>query len=75
MDGLDVAGGGVFLRHRRDAGCDDGVGAEVADGAAQGLPANPDPDAPDERTALPLAIEDWLTVIVMALLALIMRKG
>lgn len=31
----------------------------------------PDPDAPDERTALPLAIEDWLTVIVMALLALI----
>ena len=31
----------------------------------------PDPDAPDEPTAVPLAIEDWLTVIVMALLALI----
>ena len=32
-----------------------------ADGAA----------APDEPTVVPLAIEDWLTVIVMALLALI----
>lgn len=31
----------------------------------------PDPDAPDEDTRVPLAIEDWLTVIVMALLALI----
>ena len=31
----------------------------------------PDPTGPDERTAVPLAIEDWLTVIVMALLALI----
>ncbi len=34
----------------------------------------PDPAAPaeqDERTAVPLAIEDWLTVIVMGLLALI----
>ena len=31
----------------------------------------PDPDAPDEPTPVPLAIEDWLTVIVMALLALI----
>ena len=31
----------------------------------------PDPAAFDERTVVPLAIEDWLTVIVMALLALI----
>ena len=31
----------------------------------------PDPDEPDEPTRVPLAIEDWLTVIVMALLALI----
>ena len=28
-------------------------------------------DEPDEKTRVPLAIEDWLTVIVMALLALI----
>ena len=31
----------------------------------------PSPDEPDERTLVPLQIEDWLTVIVMALLALI----
>ena len=31
----------------------------------------PDPAAADERTVVPLAIEDWLTVIVMGLLALI----
>jgi hypothetical protein len=31
----------------------------------------PDPDEPDEPTRVPLAIEDWLTVIIMALLALI----
>lgn len=31
----------------------------------------PDPAAVDERTAVTLKIEDWLTVIVMALLALI----
>ncbi|HMO45877.1 MAG TPA: TRAP transporter small permease [Rubrivivax sp.] len=31
----------------------------------------PDPAEPDERTRVPLQIEDWLTVIVMALLALI----
>ena len=31
----------------------------------------PTPDEPDERTRVPLAIEDWLTVVVMALLALI----
>jgi TRAP-type C4-dicarboxylate transport system permease small subunit len=28
-------------------------------------------EAPEERTRVPLAIEDWLTVVVMALLALI----
>jgi TRAP-type C4-dicarboxylate transport system permease small subunit len=31
----------------------------------------PFPEATDEATVVPLAIEDWLTVIVMALLALI----
>jgi TRAP-type C4-dicarboxylate transport system permease small subunit len=31
----------------------------------------PSPDEPEERTRVPLQIEDWLTVIVMALLALI----
>jgi TRAP-type C4-dicarboxylate transport system permease small subunit len=31
----------------------------------------PEPGEPDESTWVPLAIEDWLTVIVMALLALI----
>jgi TRAP-type C4-dicarboxylate transport system permease small subunit len=31
----------------------------------------PEPGMPDEPTRVPLAIEDWLTVIVMALLALI----
>ena len=31
----------------------------------------PDSSAPDEATVVPLAIEDWLTVIVMGLLALI----
>lgn len=31
----------------------------------------PDPAAPDEQTAVPLKIEDWLTVAVMAALALI----
>jgi TRAP-type C4-dicarboxylate transport system permease small subunit len=31
----------------------------------------PDPAAADEKTVVPLAIEDWLTVAVMALLALI----
>lgn len=31
----------------------------------------PDPASPDEQTAVPLKVEDWLTVIVMALLALI----
>ena len=31
----------------------------------------PEADGPDEATRVPLAIEDWLTVIVMALLALI----
>lgn len=31
----------------------------------------PDPAAQDEVTVVPLAIEDWLTVIVMALLAVI----
>jgi TRAP-type C4-dicarboxylate transport system permease small subunit len=38
------------------------------------LPAPPgtlDAVAHDERTVVPLAIEDWLTVVVMALLALI----
>jgi TRAP-type C4-dicarboxylate transport system permease small subunit len=36
------------------------------------LPAEvPDPAAQDEVTVVPLKIEDWLTVIVMALLALI----
>ena len=30
-----------------------------------------DPAEPEEKTAVPLKIEDWLTVIVMALLALI----
>jgi TRAP-type C4-dicarboxylate transport system permease small subunit len=36
-----------------------------------GHAALPEPGAPDEATRVPLAIEDWLTVIVMALLALI----
>jgi TRAP-type C4-dicarboxylate transport system permease small subunit len=31
----------------------------------------PDPAAADEKTVVPLKIEDWLTVVVMALLALI----
>jgi len=31
----------------------------------------PDPAAPDETTVIPLKIEDWLTVIIMALLALV----
>jgi TRAP-type C4-dicarboxylate transport system permease small subunit len=31
----------------------------------------PDPAAPDEPTVIPLKIEDWLTVITMALLALV----
>ncbi len=31
----------------------------------------PDPGAQDDKTVVPLKIEDWLTVIVMALLALI----
>jgi TRAP-type C4-dicarboxylate transport system permease small subunit len=31
----------------------------------------PDPAAPDEATVIPLKIEDWLTVITMALLALV----
>ena len=31
----------------------------------------PEPGAADEATAVPLKIEDWLTVVVMALLALI----
>ena len=31
----------------------------------------PDPAAQDEVTVIPLKIEDWLTVIVMGLLALI----
>lgn len=31
----------------------------------------PDPAADDEKTVVPLKIEDWLTVVVMALLALI----
>lgn len=31
----------------------------------------PDPATPDEKTRVPLAIEDWLTVAVMAALALI----
>jgi TRAP-type C4-dicarboxylate transport system permease small subunit len=31
----------------------------------------PEPGEPDEPTRVPLAIEDWLTVIIMALLALI----
>lgn len=31
----------------------------------------PEPGEPDETTRVPLKIEDWLTVIVMALLALI----
>jgi len=31
----------------------------------------PDPATPDEKTAVPLKIEDWLTVAVMAALALI----
>lgn len=31
----------------------------------------PDPAAPDEATVIPLKIEDWLTVIIMALLALV----
>ena len=31
----------------------------------------PEPGEPDEATRVPLAIEDWLTVIVMGLLALI----
>ena len=31
----------------------------------------PDPAAADEHAAVPLAIEDWLTVLVMGLLALI----
>lgn len=31
----------------------------------------PDPAAPDEPTRVPLALEDWLTVAVMAALALI----
>lgn len=35
------------------------------------LPPGLDADAPDEKTVVPLKIEDWLTVIVMALLALI----
>ena len=36
------------------------------------LPAEvPDPAAQDEVTVIPLKIEDWLTVIVMGLLALI----
>lgn len=30
-----------------------------------------DPNAPEEKTLVPLKIEDWLTVIVMGLLALI----
>ncbi len=39
----------------------------------QGLPdpASARPDEPDEATRVPLQIEDWLTVIVMGLLALI----
>ena len=35
------------------------------------LPPGLNADAPDEKTVVPLKIEDWLTVIVMALLALI----
>ena len=31
----------------------------------------PDPAAQDEATVIPLKIEDWLTVIIMALLALV----
>ena len=31
----------------------------------------PEPGEPDEATRVPLALEDWLTVVVMALLALI----
>src|SRR5687768_15168068 len=40
--------------------------------AAAPLPAPDAPQTPpDEATRVPLAIEDWLTVIIMALLALI----
>ena len=35
----------------------------------------PDPAQTDEATRIPLKIEDWLTVIVMGLLALISRPG
>ena len=40
VDGLDLAGGGVLHLHRADARRHDGVGAQVADRAAQGLPAD-----------------------------------
>ena len=39
------------------------------DAAAGQVPVAEDPVAQDEKTVVPLKIEDWLTVIVMALLA------
>ena len=39
------------------------------DAAAGHVPVTEDPAAQDEKTVVPLKIEDWLTVIVMALLA------
>ena len=42
--------------------------SQVPHNAPEELPLE---EAPEERTRVPLAIEDWLTVVVMALLALI----
>ena len=43
--------------------------SEKHEPAAGPVPMAEDPAAQDEKTSVPLKIEDWLTVIVMALLA------
>ncbi|MCZ4316975.1 TRAP transporter small permease [Comamonadaceae bacterium G21597-S1] len=43
--------------------------SEKHEPAADQVPVAEDPAAQDEKTVVPLKIEDWLTVIVMALLA------
>lgn len=45
--------------------------SELSDSAAGRISVADDPAAHDEKTVVPLKIEDWLTVIVMALLACI----
>jgi len=44
---------------------------EMTDSRRDNETVGDDPAAQDEKTVVPLKIEDWLTVIVMALLALI----